>query len=149
LVLTSKVAEVAPAATETVAGTVADVELEERVTIEPAEGAADFKVTVPVAETPPATDVGATEMALIRIGSMAKLAVCVAPLNEAERVATTGAVTEVVETWNDAEVVPEATVTEAGTVAEVELELNVTVVPAAGAGPSSVTVPVEGAPPKT
>lgn len=57
-VLTVNVAEVAPAATVTVAGTVADVELELRLTGYPPVGAALEMVTVPVLLVPPTTLVG-------------------------------------------------------------------------------------------
>ena len=46
-----------------------------------------------------------------------------------------------------AEVIPAATVTEAGTVASVLLALRLTTNPAVGAGPVIVTVPVVPAPP--
>jgi len=48
-----------------------------------------------------------------------------------------------------AEVAPAETVTEAGSAAALELSLRVTVAPPAGAGPLSVTVPVELLPPTT
>lgn len=50
---------------------------------------------------------------------------------------------------NVAEVAPAATVTEAGSVAALELSLRVTLAPPVGAGPLSVTVPVELVPPTT
>ena len=52
-------------------------------------------------------------------------------------------------TVNVAVVAPAATVTDAGTVALVELELKVTAMPPEGAAPLSVTVPVELVPPRT
>lgn len=57
--------------------------------------------------------------------------------------------TAVVETVNVAVVDPAATVTDAGTVALVELELSETVSPPVGAVPFRVTVPVELVPPTT
>ena len=54
-VLTVNVAVVAPAATVTEAGTPAAGLLVESVTTAPPAGAAPFRVTVPVAEPPPAT----------------------------------------------------------------------------------------------
>ena len=59
LVLTVKVAVVAPAATVTLAGTVAAAVLPLlKVTVAPPVGAAPFRVTVPVEDVPPVTDVG-------------------------------------------------------------------------------------------
>jgi hypothetical protein len=61
LVVTVKVAVVLPAGTATLAGTVADELVLERVTVMPPVGAAAFKVTVPVDELPPATEAGFSE----------------------------------------------------------------------------------------
>src|SRR6266849_6723943 len=61
LVVTVKVALVAPAPTVTLAGTVAAaVLLLDSVTVAPPAGAAPLKVTVPVEELPPVTLVGLT-----------------------------------------------------------------------------------------
>jgi len=57
--------------------------------------------------------------------------------------------TGVVVMLNVAEVCPAGMVTDAGTWAAALLELRVTVVPPAGAGPVRVTVPVELVPPVT
>jgi hypothetical protein len=57
-VVTVNVAVVAPAATVTLAGTVAAALLDVSVTTMPPAGAADNKVTVPVLDVPPVTDVG-------------------------------------------------------------------------------------------
>jgi hypothetical protein len=62
LVLTVKVALVAPAATVTLDGTVAAlVLLLESVTVAPPAGTASLKVTVPVEEFPPVTVAGFSE----------------------------------------------------------------------------------------
>ena len=53
VVATVKLAEVAPGATVTVAGTVAEATLDERLTATPLGPAAAPKVTVPVAVEPP------------------------------------------------------------------------------------------------
>ncbi len=81
LVLTVKVAVVAPAATVTLAGTVATaVLLLESVTTAPPEGAAPLSVTVPCEELPPVTLLGfsASEETMIE-GVTVSEAVWVAP----------------------------------------------------------------------
>ena len=60
LVFTAKVALVAPAATVTLAGTVAAALLLERFTVAPPLGAAPLRIAVPVAEEPPFTLFGLT-----------------------------------------------------------------------------------------
>jgi len=57
---TAKVADVAPAATVTEPGTVAARMLDDRLTNAPPSGAALLRMTVPVEEIPPTTDVGET-----------------------------------------------------------------------------------------
>ena len=57
-VLAVNVAVVDPAATVTEAGTVALALLLERVTVKPPVGAVPLRVTVPVLEEPPITEVG-------------------------------------------------------------------------------------------
>jgi hypothetical protein len=65
LVVTVKVAVVPPATTVTLAGTwAAAVLLDVNATTAPPAGACPLKVTVPVEETPPNTDVGFTLTAL-------------------------------------------------------------------------------------
>lgn len=59
-VVTVNVADVCPAATVTVPGTVADELLDASATTRPPVGAGPLNVTVPVDETPPATVVGLT-----------------------------------------------------------------------------------------
>ena len=58
LVFTGNVALVAPAATVTLDGTVAEVLLLERLTVAPPLGAAPLSVTVPVEGDPPVTVLG-------------------------------------------------------------------------------------------
>jgi hypothetical protein len=142
--------DVAPAAIEMVAGT----------------GSAVLSVDVSATEMPPA---GATEprFAVKRtclppmtfaaldtsVESAGELMVSVAVLLDAPSVAVmtgeTTLATAVVETVNVVDVAPCATVTVAGSVAAALLDANVTTLPPAGAGPVSVTVPVDVAPPAT
>ena len=82
VVVTVKVPEVAPAATVTLAGTVAtDVLLLERVTTAPPVGAGPLRVTVPVEEVPPVTLVGfrVTEERVVAGGVTVSEAFCVPP----------------------------------------------------------------------
>ena len=75
LVVTVKLAEVAPDGTVTDAGTVAAALLLERVTTKPAVGAALVMVTVPVDETPPTTVVGLSDSAATVGAVMLRVAV--------------------------------------------------------------------------
>jgi hypothetical protein len=61
--VTVNVAEVAPAATVTLVGKPTDESPPDRVTVRPPVGAAPLRVTVPVLEVPPTTDVGETAKA--------------------------------------------------------------------------------------
>jgi len=151
LVVTVNVAVVAPAATVTVAGTVAAaVLLLLRVTTAPPVGAGPFSVTVPVDELPPVTDVGFKLTELGAGALTASAAVCVVLLYVAEIVDDVLLATALVVTVKVAVVAFAATVTLAGTVAAaVLLLLSVTTTPPVGAAPFSVTVPVDAVPPVT
>jgi hypothetical protein len=152
LVVTVNIALVAPAATVTLAGTVAADALLERATTAPPLGAAPLSVTVPVDGDPPFTVAGfsATEDSATAVaGSTVSNVVLVVPLYEAEMVTGVAAVTALVVTVNVVLVAPAATVTLAGTVAADALLERATTAPPLGAAPLSVTVPVDDAPPLT
>jgi hypothetical protein len=153
LVVTVNVALVAPPATVTVDGTVADdgLPLDSDTTAPPA-GAGPLSVTVPVEGLPPTTLDGFTpnELNPTATGVTVRGAVRVTPPYTAEIVTAVEPDTGLVVTGNVALVAPAATVTLDGTVAANVLSLlSDTTAPPAGAGPLSVTVPVEGLPPTT
>lgn len=150
-VVTLKVALVLPAATVTLAGTLAtEGKLLERGTTVPPDGAGPESVTVPVDGEPPVTVVGFRVRELIVGAVTVSVAVRVVlprtPFNVTEVFAATGLVVTV----NVAVVAFAATVMLPGTCAAVVLLLErVTTAPPDGAGPFNVTVPVEGVPPIT
>ena len=117
-----KVALSAPAATVTLAGTLAAVTLLlDSATMAPPMGAAVVNVTVPVAGAPPTTLVGLTvtadKLGPAAAGLTVSAAVRETPLKVPEIVSAVEAVTVVVVMVKVALVVPAATVTLAGTVA--------------------------------
>lgn len=86
VVVTVKVAVVAPAATVTVVGGFADGPLEAKPTVRPPVGAGPLIVTVPVEEAPPRTEVGLTDTA-VAIGALTvSVAVAGVPSDVAEMV---------------------------------------------------------------
>ncbi len=147
-----KVAVVAPAATVTDAGAVAAL-VEELVSVTtlPPDAAALLSLTVPVIVTlqPPTTD-DAERFTLLTVGAVI-VSDAVAELDpiEAVLVAEAFAETAVVVIVNVAVLAPEATVTDAGTVAEELLDFRLTTVPPDGAAAEIVTVPVLDTPPAT
>lgn len=146
VVLIVNVAPVLPTPTVTVAGGLAAVAEEVILTLTPLPlelpGVA-FSVTVPVLLVPPATEVGETVRSVTRNGLTVRLALAEVPFNFAEIDVVEAAVTSKCFTANVALVWPPATFTEPGTLAAFVTELlRLTVRPAEGAGPESVTVPV-------
>ena len=150
-VFTAKVAVVAPDGIVTLEGTVATaVLLLDSVTTAPAPGAGPFKVTVPVEEPPPRTEVGLKETEVSVAAVTVWVAVRVVPPYIAEMLTDVLAATGIVVTMNVAVVALAGMVTLVGAFATAVLLLeSVTVAPPAGAGPLSVTVPVEELPPRT
>lgn len=76
-------ATVAPAATVTVAGTVATLLLDERLTTVPPAGAADARITAAAPLTPPATEDGSTLRVKFALALSVNVADDVAPLRTA------------------------------------------------------------------
>jgi hypothetical protein len=148
--LTEKVAEVAAAAIVTLAGTVAaDVLLLASLTTTPPVAAGPLMVAVPVEVAPPTTEVG-FKVTDERVGALTvSVAVLETDPSFAVIVAVTFAAIAMVLTVKVLEALPEATVTDAGTVADVVLLVRLTTVPADGAAPVRVTVPVDELPPMT
>jgi len=144
-----KVADVEPAGIVTLAGTTALGEFDEIVKAAPPGPAWPLSKTVPVADIPPRTEEGEMVNPLIEAGVIVRLAVFVVPARVAEMFANVAAVTPDVVTVNVAVLEPAATVTDAGTVAAALSEANATDIPPAGAAPLSVTVPIDGVPPRT
>lgn len=129
MVLIGKVADVAPATTVTLEGAVAAELLEDRLTCNPPVGAAPFRVTVPVDETPPVTVDGDTltlegVTGLIVSVAFADSSPWLAETVDAVMVTEVAWVTAVVDTVNVAVVAPAATVTGPVTVAEVLFEAS-------------------------
>ena len=146
LVVIVKVADVAPAATVTLAGTVPVVVGDEARTITaPPVGAARVRVTVPVTAKPPVTAETLVVITDIAAGGgvTVTVAVPVDPLVVAVMVADVLAVTEPAAIVNVAVFVPAATVTETGTLATAALlDESVTTLPPIGALVERVIVPV-------
>ena len=124
----------------------------ESATTAPPAGAAVFRVTVAVAESPPSKLLGATLSALaIVAGPTRNQADLVAPSTDAEMLKAVHPLADgLVDTTKVALVAPAGTVTLAGTIAAVGFSLaSITVTPPAGAGVARVTVPVDALPETT
>jgi len=149
-VVTVKVAVVVPAATVTDAANCTEGSLLLSITAVPPEGAAAESVTVPSEEFPPATEVGlSTKLTTVGEGTTTSVAVCIMAFIVAVIVAVTCIATTDVMAVKVVLLVPAGTVTLAGTVTAGSLLASATVLPPGGAGPESVTVPMDGWPPST
>ena len=155
VVVTVKVALVAPAGTVTLNGTVAAVELHERETDPPPLGAGALKVTVAVDDAPPTTLVGFNDtVESTGPGGGGGGGISVRPALEdtpsvAVMMTNVVAATGLVFTVKVALVAPAGRAMLPGTVAAPELLESVTTAPAAPVAMSRNTVPVEALPPMT
>jgi len=144
-VVTLNVAEVAPAATVTVAGTVAAALSDVRATDRPPVGAGPLIVTVATEVPPPTTEVGLSEIPEATAALTTKVAFAVPAVIVTDLPLVRGVVVIAIV----ADVAPWATVTELGTVTEASLDEVAMVTPPVGAGPLRVTVPTDAVPPVT
>ncbi len=144
-----KVPVLAPAGSESGAGTVAAAVFElVSVTAAPAGGAAPVSVNVPVEGLPPMTLVGLRTSEERAAAPTVSVAVFVTPPYMDVMVTAVDDATPVVVMVAGADVEPAGIVTLAGSEATVVFELErVTTAPPVGAGPFSVTVAVELFPP--
>ena len=143
----AKVAEMAPAATVTEAGTVSEALLSERATVLPPVGTAWFRVTVQVVDVPEFTLVGLQARAVTSMGATrVKLAVWEALFSVAVMVAVWLVVMVPRLAVKVVEVLLAGTVTEAGTLSAVLLLERATALPPVGAAWFRVTVQVVDAP---
>jgi ribosomal protein S8E len=141
-----KVAEVAPAATVTEAGTVSRALFLERETTAPPVGAALLRVTVQVEEALEVSEAGLQER-LVGTAFVTRLREKVTEEPESDAVMTAVLLAVMVEAVAEkvAEVAPAATVTEAGTVSRALFLERETTAPPVGAALLRVTVQVEEA----
>jgi hypothetical protein len=150
LVFTVNVALANPAGTVTPDRTVAtEVLLLESATTAPPAGAGPLRATVPVEEFLPVTLDGFKVSEVRTGGSTVIEAVCVTPPNAAVITAVVAAATGLVLTVNVVLVVPSGIVTVPGIATDGSLLDNEITAPPVGAGPLSVTVPVDKLPPVT
>jgi len=143
---------VLPAATVTLPGTLADALLLESVTTEPPGGAPAVRLTVPVEVFPPVTSIGFRinwETLTLDAGVMVREACAELDPSVAVITAVVVVVTDVVVTVKEALVLPAATVTLLGTLADPLLLESDTTAPPEGAFAVRTTVPVKLSPPVT
>lgn len=118
-------------------------------TMVPPTGAGPSSDTVPVAETPPRTELGSIFRPAKDAGITVKVALTKIPPELAEMLSRVMTATGVVEMVKSAEAAPPGTVIVAGGIELGSLELNATTTPPVGANPVRVTVPVATDPPRT
>jgi hypothetical protein len=136
--MTVNVAELDPAGTVTVGGTVTGLSPDSDTTAPPA-GAPLLNVTMPLTESPPTTVAVLSEIDTSAAPPTVSVAVLLPPLIDAVMVTVPA---EIVVTVNTALDEPAATVTTVGTVAMAVLLLDSeTLAPPVGAAADSVTVP--------
>jgi len=147
---TVRVIEEVPCAIVMLVGTLTTAgSLLERAITNPPEGAGALSVTVRTAEAPTATFGRSTLIPLKAIGTTVRVAVFLTP-SVAEITTARATVTALVVTAKAAVLSPAAMLTLDGTFAVAVLELvNWMTTPPVGAGPVSVTVPVDPLPPPT
>ena len=149
VVPTLKVAEVLPAGIVTAEGAEANPELTDRATTRPPDGAAEVIVTVPVLDYPPTTLAGLNVNDLSVGAITVSVAVFEMPPSVAVKVTVEFASTALVLTGKLADVFPDGTVMVVATLSDFELMESLTSIPPDGAGPPSITVPVDDVPPAT
>jgi hypothetical protein len=119
-----------------------------KATNRPPAGAGPVSITVPVTVSlPPTSDTGLTATEEMEGGLIPRLAVDLKEPWLAEIIADTFEETALVEILNVAEVAPKGTLTVVGAEAELALDDRLILIPALGAGPERVTVPVAAEPP--
>lgn len=149
-VATAKVAVLCPAVTVTLAGTVTAGSELDRFTETPPRIAGTASVTVPVAPAPPVTEDGliANPKTIASDGSAAWIVRLVETefAEVAVNVTVVFVATGLLDTGNEAELLPAAIITDAVTWAAAFPLCRVTSTPPVAAGADNVTVPVEEAP---
>lgn len=147
LVVTVKVVDELPPGITTDAGVVALTA--ESAIVAPLGGAAPFKVTVPVTETPPDTELALSVKPDRVAGEIVSTALWLVPSKLPVIVDVIGLACPEVEMVKFATDAPAATVTLDGKVAAIPVEARVTTMPPGPAWPFRFTVPVDEPPPIT
>jgi len=144
-----KVAEVAPSATSTVAGTCTAESVDKRATETPPVGAADASFTVPVDDVPPTTELGANVIDPKAIRRTNNVDTATVPSTSAEINDARSELTRLVVNGKVTDVEPAGTVTVAGTLTDGSSDVRVTTTPPVAATADKLTVPTAPLPPVT